>query len=62
MAIALDQYYDNGDVLAVLEECDQLAIGLHRLRRQRRISEEEWRTAIQHLAEIRQLVDAELAP
>jgi len=61
MAIALDQYYD-GDVLEVLEECDQLAIGLHRLRRQRRISEQDWRTATQHLAEIRQLVDAECAP
>jgi hypothetical protein len=62
MAIALDAYSDDGEVMDVLEECDQLAIGLGRLRRQREISEQDWRTAIQHLAEIRQLVDAGLTP
>ena len=60
MALALDQYYVDGDVLDVLEECDQLAIGLGKLRRLKHIGEEDWRTAAHHLEAIRLLIEAGL--
>jgi hypothetical protein len=60
MAIATDQFYVDGDVLDVLEECDQLAIGLGKLRRLKRIGEEDWRTAVRRLEEIRLLIEAGL--
>ena len=60
MAMAPDQFYVDGDVFDVLEDCDQLAIGLGKLRRMRRIGEEDWHTATQRLAEIRLMVEAGL--
>jgi hypothetical protein len=62
MAIAQDQYYIDGDVLDVLEACDRLVIGLGRLQRQRRLSEEHWTLSSQHLDQIRVLVEACLVP
>jgi hypothetical protein len=60
MAIALDQFYVDGDVLDVLEECDQLSIGLGMLRRLKHIGEEDWRTAAHRLEEVRLLIEAGL--
>ncbi|MBV9279904.1 MAG: hypothetical protein JOZ41_07470 [Chloroflexi bacterium] len=48
MAIPLDRVHLDGDVL---DDCDQLAVGLGRLHRQRRIGEEDWITSKQSLVE-----------
>ena len=60
MAMPLDQFYVDGDVLDVLEECDRLGIGLGKLRRLKHIGEEDWSMASQRLEEIRLLVEAGL--
>jgi hypothetical protein len=61
MAVAMNQFYVDGDVLDVIEDCDRLAVGLARLRRLRRIDDEDWSTAAHHLEEIRLLVEAGLS-
>jgi hypothetical protein len=57
MAIPLDRLYLDGDVLEVF---DQLALALGRLHRERRISDEDWTTSKQGLAESRIRVEASL--
>jgi hypothetical protein len=61
MAMALDRFAIDGDVFDVLEDCDQLSLGLGRLRRQGRISEEDWCRSSEHLAEIQARIEAYLA-
>jgi hypothetical protein len=60
MAIQLDRFYLDGDVFDVLDECDQLAQGLARLRRQGRLSEHDWITSKQRLSEIRGRIEESL--
>jgi hypothetical protein len=60
MAIALDQYYLDGDALDVLEACDELTMLLGRLRRLGRMPETDWITSTRCLAEIHALVEAGL--
>ena len=60
MALALDQFYLDGDIYDVLEDCDALRQGLARLRRQGRVSEQDWRCSTEHLAAIRARIEAQL--
>jgi hypothetical protein len=60
MALAPDQVYLDGDVLDVLEDCDQLSIGRGQLRRLKHLGEEDWRTAAHCLEAIRLLIEAGL--
>jgi hypothetical protein len=60
MAVVLDRFALDGDVYDALEDCDQLSLGLGRLRRQGRITEQEWHGSIERLDEIRSSLEAHL--
>jgi hypothetical protein len=46
----------------VLEDCDQVSLGLGRLHRQGRISEQDWRSSMEHLAQIQAKIEVYLTP
>ena len=62
MAVSLETYDVDGDVLDVLAACDELTTGLARLRRQGRLAVENLTTGRRHLDEIRVVLEAALTP
>lgn len=52
MAVPLDRVTIDGDVYDVLEDCDQLSVGLGRLRRHGLLSDQDWSSSIEQLAKI----------
>jgi hypothetical protein len=60
MAMALERFAIDGDVFDVLEDCDQLSLGLARLRRQGRITEEDWRSCVEHLTQVQSRIETHL--
>lgn len=57
VAMPVDEFYVDGDVLDILDVCDELAIGLGRLHRKGRIRGEDWTRATQRLGEIRAIIE-----
>ena len=57
VAVQLDRIAVDGDIADVLEDCDQLSLGLGRLRRQGLITEQHWNSSTERLAEIRASVE-----
>jgi hypothetical protein len=60
VALVLDRFAVDGEVYDVLEDCDQLSQVLGRLRRQGRISEQDWIASKEQVAEIRVRIEAHL--
>jgi hypothetical protein len=62
MTRVLDRIAIDGDVSDVLDDCDQVALGLGRLRRQGRLSWQDWQSSTEHLARIRAEIEVHLTP